>query len=295
MASCGKSIRLLSSRRYLSHFLPRRHLNAPIISLRTYPRISFGSLTSLSQKAFVIGFAVGMSIYQYRKTSVSAQSEFVEDAQYEFEFSMMELQWRVAAFIENEQFEELVEFLYSALKEVEESNTVCNKDYDERIDFLETKLCGILCKMNRAADAVQIVGKYTESQLIDNKSLLRVAYVFHSAQQFERAIRLYELAEDNMEQQLKDRIRKDHLPMVQQEIVFTVQMHLAQCHTGLGDIEKAKSIYMDLPITDILKYGADKSIAQFYDRFGSKEEAVGFREFVQLHLDNSSTESSMPY
>lgn len=192
------------------------------------------------------------------------------------EYTLYQYQFQVAEYVENKQFDELIEFLWKELIKV----TSSGKADPNIIDFLENKLCGFLIKVGKADEAAQIIDQYSDQELIDNQSLLRVAFIYHSAKQYQRALNLYQLSLDNLDEQLKNKIRKDHLPTVQNEIEFTVNMQMAQCYTALNQLDKVKDIYSNLKIDEIIHYGADQPIVEWYKTFTSKQEYERFKSYI---------------
>lgn len=229
-----------------------------------------------------IGIAIGSLQRSYYNQRIIAEQD-IDDYELNEEdqkqFRLYEYQLKVAEFAEKEEYDELIKFLWKELIKIASSG----KGDGNIIDFLENKLCGYLCLLGKSDEAVRIIEQYTEKELIDNQSLLRVAFVYHSDGQFEKAIDLYKLSLDHMDQQLKNRIREDHLPKMKKEIELTVNMQLAQCYTGLNQLETVKNIYSDLEIDDIIGFGVDGPILEWYKNFGTKEEAEGFESFIKLH------------
>merc|ERR1712087_982826 len=107
--------------------------------------------------------------------------------------SLMQYQYKISEYIQHKQFDEMIDFLW---KELIRIANIGSGDA-ETIDFLESKLCGYLCKMGKAMDALKIVEPYTETELIQNQSLLRVAFVYHAAEKWTEAINLYQLTQQN--------------------------------------------------------------------------------------------------
>ena len=225
---------------------------------------------------FLCGIGIGMS--SYNNCMITA-----EDINHDFkeedgrEYTIYQYQCKVAEYVENKQFDELIEFLWRELIKI----TSSGKADPIIIDFLENKLCGQLCRLGKADQAVRIIEQYSDKELIDNQSLLRVAFIYHSAQQYQRALDLYQLSLDNIDQQLINKIRIDHLPSIKNEIEFTVNMQMAQCYTGLDKFDKVKDIYSNLKIDEIVKYGADEPILEWYKTFATKEESLGFQSYVK--------------
>ena len=203
------------------------------------------------------------------------------------DMSLMEYQYKISEYIEHKQFDEMIDFLW---KELIRIANIGSGDA-ETIDFLETKLCGYLCKMGKAMDALKIVEPYTEEELIANQSLLRVAFVYHAAQKWKRAINLYKLMQQHIEQQLLNKVKHSDLPIIQKEVMFITNMHLAQCYVGMNDIERAKSVYLGLQIEEVVEYGADEQIFGFYQEFGTKEDMDAFIECVESYVEKEKPQT----
>mmetsp|Transcript_56193 Transcript_56193/g.93643 ORF Transcript_56193/g.93643 Transcript_56193/m.93643 type:complete len:266 (-) Transcript_56193:60-857(-) len=196
---------------------------------------------------------------------------------------MAEYHLKARDYLQAEKYDELIDFLWTELRRIYNS---ANRD-SNIVHFLENKLCSELCSNGRANEAIQIIAKYSEQELIETKSLLTAAFVYHAAEQFERAIHLYDKMVQDIDHQLADKVPKSRASMAKTEILFTVQMHLAQCYTSLDRIEQAKEVYADMNINDILRYGAAEIISGWFEKYTPKEDAEKFQSFIELHKQHN--------
>eukprot|EP00484_Ammonia_sp_Unknown_P002914 CAMPEP_0197066904 /NCGR_PEP_ID=MMETSP1384-20130603/176796_1 /TAXON_ID=29189 /ORGANISM="Ammonia sp." /LENGTH=77 /DNA_ID=CAMNT_0042504209 /DNA_START=1 /DNA_END=230 /DNA_ORIENTATION=+ len=73
----------------------------------------------------------------------------------------------------------------------------------------------------------------------------------------------------NIDQQLENKFNKKRLERIKKEVAFTVEMHLAECYTQLKELEKAKEVYSELKIDDIISFGADSAILEWFEGHGT--------------------------